>query len=236
MGLFSWLKSAASIAAKVVTTVVETAVTVVKSVLGANTYNDKKLNDVLFVERTLNEFRASIGKAAREAEEAAIEDALIHFDDFADELKERFPELVGLVRQRQSEAREELTGIIPDYAQEHISENNPAFAVILKMMPGKEKQAQLDEYMNTILGRADSKFRKELKDRLQALNKELDERVSQRLESEEAVLKNLKEKLEELERQANNDTLDFEKVESECAPVVEAAACIETLLGEASIL
>ena len=236
MGLFSWLKSAASVAVKVVTTVVQTAVTVVKNVLGANGYNDKKLDDVLFVERTLNEFRASIGEAAREAEEAAIEDALVHFDDFADELKDRFPELVDLVRQRQREASEELTGIIPDYAQEHISENNPAFSVILKMMPGEEKQTQLDDYMNTILSRAEKEFRKELKKCLQELTSELNDRVSQRLESEEDILKNLKETLEELEQQATSDTLDFEKVESECAPVVEVAACIKTLLEGASIL
>ena len=57
-----------------------------------------------------------------------------HFDAFAEDLEEYFPEFAEVVRARKKEAQRELNGTIIDYVQVHVSENDPEFQKVLEMI------------------------------------------------------------------------------------------------------
>lgn len=242
MGFWDFLANAAETvvdavgtAVETVVDAVETAVETVKDKLGFKTYDSHSVESRVDVEKELANFRSSIEKKAREAEEKRIMDAMEQFDDFARTLRKRFPELVDLVTQQQAEARSALQGTIINYVQEHVSENNPEFEAVLKMQLGREKADALGKRMNETIEKAESVFRRKLRWKLKLLNMDLEKRLEHKIESEEQLLSETTKRYEELERQTNEETLDLDKLETECTPVIEAATCIQHLLEQAEV-
>ncbi len=242
MGLFGWLKkagsavvSAAKTAAKAAAETLDRAVNwAVDKVSGAlsshGKYTASKTENIINVERELNSFRASIREAADEAEKAAIDEAMEHFDAFAEDLEGCFPELVEVVRIRKKQARDNLANTIIDYVQECVSENDMSFQTILKMEKGPEKKKAIETQTKKIIQEAKVEFRIKLKRELETLNQDLDDRLRQKIDAEEAMLNSIAQKYAQLEAQTSTNTLDFEKLEDECVPVIEAASCIQSLL------
>jgi len=244
MGLFGWIKKAASAvvstakkAATVAKKKLDEAVDYVSSLL-ADSVSKKKgyvgntTKEIIDIDKELNKFNDLINPRAEEAEKAAITDAMEHFDAFAEDLQEAFPELVDVVRLRQKEARNDLTGTIMGYVKERVSANDETFLAVLKMQQGDEKKDRINKRIKTIIKGAKREFRTKLQEKLQNLSEELNERLKEKIEKEEEALNTINRKYTELERQASANVIDFGKLEDECAPVIEATACIRGLLED----
>ncbi|MCH5187026.1 MAG: hypothetical protein J1F63_01385 [Oscillospiraceae bacterium] len=247
MGFFSKLASAVRSTAKTVTKVAQKTVEVASTALsyaaskavdwaidklGGSSYNSGSIESRKGVEQALADFRSEISEQAKEAEEASIYSAMSRFDEFADTLEESFPELVELVRKRQSETESMLANTIINYAQEHISENDPVFERLLKMEPGSEKKSRMSKYMQDILEDAQEHFGLQLKRQINMLNEELNIRLEQKIVMQEQQLKNTEERYRRLSEQQSSGELDIRKIEEECVPIMEAAACIQFILEQ----
>lgn len=247
MGFFSRLFSGISRAAsKVVEKTIEVAsaaadafVSVAKGAAGwaaeklaSKNYNSGSVESRKGVEQALATFRAEIREQANDAEETCIYSAMSRFDEFAEMLEESFPELVDLVRKRQSEAEDILTNTIINYVQEHISENDPGFEKILKMPPGAEKKKKMSEHMQSIIDDAQDYFGKQLKQQIRLLNDELNVRINQKIRAQEEQLEETKRRYRLLAEQQAIEALDIQKLEEECVPIKESAICIQAILGQ----
>lgn len=248
--LFKGLSKAASTAAKATTRVMEKTIEVasvaaekfvdvaldaatwVVDRLSGSTYDSNSIDSRKGVEQALADFRTEIGEQAREAEETSIYSAMSKFDEFAEMLDESFPELVSLVKTRQSETEDMLTHTIINYVQEHISENDPEFQKILEMQPGSDKKEKLSKRMQKIIDDAQDYFGEQLKKQIELLNNELDVRLNQKIEAQEKILEDTEKKYKLLSEQEADETLDIQKIEEECLPIVEAASCIQEILGQ----
>lgn len=200
--------------------------------LSGSTYDDNSIESRKDVEQALASFRAEISEKAKKAEETSIYSAMSCFDEFADTLEESFPELVALVRTRQSEAEDTLTNTIINYVQEHISENDPDFQEILKMEPGEHKRKEMSKCMKSIIDEAQNYFGQQLKTHIEMLNEELDIRLKQKIGAQEEILKDTEEKYRQLSEQQISENLDIQKIEEECIPMAEAAFCIQVILEQ----
>lgn len=247
--LFKGLSKAASTVAKATTKIAEKAIEAVSdaadkfeyAALSAThwvldrldgTYDRNSIDSRKGVEQALADFRTEIAGQAREAEEASIYSAMSKFDEFAEMLEEPFPELVSLVKTRQSETEDMLTHTIINYVQEHISENDPEFQKILEMQPGNDKKEKLSKRMQKIIDDAQDYFGEQLKKQIELLNDELDVRLNQKIEAQEKILEDTEKKYKLLSEQESDKTLDIQKIEEECLPIAEAAACIQEILGQ----
>ncbi len=201
--------------------------------LSKSNYDSNSVESRTGVEQALADFRSDISGQAREAEEASITSAMSRFDELADALEDTFPELVDLVRLRQSETEDMLTDTIMNYVQEHISENDRKFQEILKMDPGDEKKKKMSERMQSIIDDAQDYFGQQLKQQIGLLNDELDVRLNQKINAQEQMLKDTEKRYRLLSGQQSDETLDIQKLEEECVPITEAAACIQVILGRA---
>lgn len=242
MGFFSWVKKAAS----TVVSVAKEAATAAKEKLDQavsfvtakiseamsqkGSYGGNTTKEIIDVEKELNNFKRQINPLAEEAEKAAVAEAMEHFDAFSEDLQESFPELVEVVSQRKKEAEQDLTGTIMSYVSEHVSANDEGFLAVLKMKQGDEKKDRIQRRIKTIIKSAEREFREKLKKKLKNLSDELNERLNEKIKSEEEALRSITDKYSELEKQASADVIDFEKLEEEAAPIIEASACIRNLL------
>lgn len=197
--------------------------------LGEAIYDGSSIESRKGVEQALADFRFGIREQAREAEEASIASAMGSFDEFADILKDSFQELVELVRIRQEETEKLLTDTIMNYVQEHISENDLAFQVVLNLDPGDEKRETLEKHMQSMIDDAQDFFGKRLKEQIELLNEELNVRLDQAIKAQEQHLQGVKNTYEALAQQQAGETMDIQKLEEKCLPVVEAACCIEKI-------
>lgn len=248
--LFGGLSRAASAVVKTTTKIVEKTVEIATAAaeafaeatidatiwavdkLSGSRYDSNSVDSRKGVEQALADFRSEISEKAEAAEETSIYSALSKFDEFVEVLEESFPELVSLVRTRQSETEDLLRHTIINYVQEHISENDPYFQSILKMEPGHEKKEKLANQMQQIIDDAQNYFGSQLKKHIELLNDELNVRLNQKIEAQERVLKERERKYQLYSDQQTSKTLDIQKVEEECVPLAEAAACIQELLAQ----
>lgn len=222
----------ASVAAEKFIDVASDATRWVVDKLSGSNYDSNSLESRKGVEQALADFRSEISEQAKEAEETSIYSAMSRFDEFADTLDESFPELVALVRTRQHETQNMLTHTIINYVQEHISENDPDFQKLLEMEPGAEKKLKMSDRMQSIIEDAQDYFGQQLKKLIQLLNDELNVRLNQKINAQEALLKDTERKYQILSEQQSSETLDIQKIEEECLPIAEAAACIEKILDQ----
>lgn len=207
----------------------EAAEWVVDKLSGSN-YDSNSIESRKGVEQALASFRSEISEQAKEAEEKSIYSAMSRFDEFADTLEEPFPELVDLVRMRQAETEKMLTHTIINYVQEHISENDSHFQKLLEMEAGEEKKRKMSKRMQSIIDDAQDYFGRQLKRQIQLLNDELNVRLKQKIDAQEALLRDTEEKYRLLAKQQSLEALDIQRIEDECVPVAEAASCIQLIL------
>lgn len=217
----STLKSAAS-----------QAVDWAKEKLSNINYDSGSTKSRVDVEKVLADFKSDLKMEAQKAEKKSVSEAMNHFDTFAEDLEDYFPEFAELVRSRKVKAQSELVGIIIDYVQVHVSENDPDFQKVLEMQPGQEKEKELNQYMTDIVSEAESVFRRKLKKEIKKLNKDINTRLEEKINSEEQLLENIAKKYENLEKKTQDETLDIEKLEEELLPSMEAASCIQQLLKQ----
>lgn len=216
---------------KFIDVTIDAAGWVVDKLSGTN-YDSSSIESRKGVEQALASFRSEISEQAREAEEASIYSAMSRFDEFAGTLEESFPELVDLVRKRQSETENMLTYTIINYVQEHISENDPDFQKLLEMEAGEEKKRKMSKRMQSIIDDAQDYFGRQLKQQIQLLNDELDVRLDQKINAQEELLRDTEKKYRLLTEQQSSEVLDIQKIEEECVPMVEAASCIQLILDQ----
>lgn len=246
--LFSGISRAASSVASVASKVIEKTVEVASAAaekfacaamdaaawaadrLSGSNYDSNSIESRKGVEQALAAFRSDISEQARAAEETSIYSAMCRFDEFAETLEEAFPELVSLVRSRQSETEDMLTDTIINYVQEHISENDPKFRELLEMEAGDEKKKEMSKRIQLIIDDAQNYFGQQLKQQIQLLNDELNVRLNQKINAQEKLLKDTEKRYQLLSRQQSDETLDIQRLEEECVPVTEAAACIQVIL------
>lgn len=203
-----------------------------KKKLSGMIYDSGSTQSRVDVEKVLADFKVDLNIEAKKAEKKSILEAMNHFDTFAEDLQGYFPEFAELVRIRKMETQKNLEGIIIDYVQVHVSENDPDFQSVLELQPGARKQQELERYMTEIVSEAESKFRRQLKKKIKELNRELDERLDEKLNMEEEMLSSISRKYEDLEKQTKDESLDLEKLEEEFIPSMEAASCIQQLLEQ----
>lgn len=200
--------------------------------LASKNYNSGSVESRKGVEQALATFRAEIREQANNAEETSIYSAMSRFDEFAEMLEGSFPELVALVRKRQSEAEDILTNTIINYVQEHISENDSEFEKILKMPPGEGKKREMSVRMQSIIDDAQEHFGSQLKQQIRLLNDELNVRINQKIRAQEEQLEETERRYRLLSEQQASEALDIQKLEEECVPIKEAAICIQVILGQ----
>lgn len=198
--------------------------------LSSMTYKGGIIESRIAVEEALKNFRSEIKEQAMEAEETSICSAMSCFDEFANTLEDFFPELIALVQFRKTETKKMLTNTIINYVQEYISENNPQFQALLEMEPGEKKERAMRERIQSILDDAQDYFGDQLKEEIELLNDELNVRLDQKITAQENNLQYIEEKYKVLVEQESDKSLDIQKLEEGCVPVIEAASCIRLIL------
>lgn len=231
MGLFDIIGEIVSAARDWVADRVSDVVDFFSGIFGDDEYDDNSVNDVVKVEEALAEFRENLDNKASEVEERYINEGMAHFNQFAMEVNVRFPDLTDVVRNAQESAKKRLEHSIVDYAHENISENDPDFEAILKMQPSVEKRTALNKRMNSVIRKAENRFRRRLRKELEELSKNLKDRIEDRMETQEQQLQAEVQEYEAIEQQAKNGSLDLKKIEAECIPIIEASYCIEYILA-----
>lgn len=83
-----------------------------------------------------------------------------------------------------------------------------------------------------IIDDAQDYFGKRLKEQIKLLNDELNVRLNQKIQAQEKNLHDTEEKYKILAKQQTNETLDIQKLEEECVPIIEAASCIQNILNQ----
>lgn len=230
MGLFStiggWIKSAVE---KVVEKV-EEAVDWVKDKLGSKTYDNDSLEDQIDVDKVLSEFRDSIQGDIENTEKKCMSEIANMFSELKEITQDRFPDLVEIIDEKQKNAEKNLDGTIMRYVKEHLSKNDYKFVGVLEMEPGQAKSNALNAQANKILEDAEAHFYKKLKKYVEGMQKEFAVRLNTRLDDQEMQMKEYIARLEMIEKQAKEGSVDVDEIVNECAPIMEVAGCISAIL------
>lgn len=209
---------------------VEKAVDWVMDKLGGNSYDNNSVEDQIDVDKVLSEFRDSIQGDVNQSEKKCMRNVDGMFSDLKKKTKERFPDLIEIIEEKQKQAEETLDGTIMKYVKEHLSKNDRRFVNVLEMKPGQAKKKALDVEANRIIEEAEIYFYKKLKKYMEDVQKDFTERLSTRLDDQEKQMKDYISKLEQMEVRAKEGSLDVDEVINECAPIMESAECIITVL------
>lgn len=224
MGFFSWIADRVS-----------SVIDWVKDKLGGSSYSGSTVQERVDVEEVLSEFKEDLGKKAHELEEKCIDKAKKEFQEFSDKFKRQYPSSSEELDKRRRILLSELKGTITDYAQSHISENDPEFQKTLKMRPGKEKKETLENEINSIVISAEGTFYQKLQQAMGELHDEFERRLMADLKQKEDALEKQTKKYEDLEKEmegTEESTVKLEAHENRQRVLEEVDACLDTILSE----
>lgn len=196
--------------------------------LGGKSYDNSSVEDQIDVDKVLSKFRDSIQGDVNQSEKKCMSNVDGMFSDLKKKTKERFPDLIEIIEEKQKQAEETLGGTIMQYVKEHLSKNDRRFVKVLEMKPGQAKKAALNDEANRIIEEAERYFYKKLKKYMEDVQKDFTERLSTRLDDQEKQMKDYINKLERMEVRAKEGSLNVDEVINECAPIMESAECIIT--------
>lgn len=226
MGLISFLKNVGNR----VKEKIEDAVWWVQSKLSKKKYDEDDLEDHVDVDAVLAEFRSKIKGDVADVEKKCMDSIYRLFDDLNDITKEKFPDLVEIIKREKENAEKKLNGTIMQYVKEHLSKNDPQFLKVLEMQPGVAKDAQLNAATERVFENAEKNFNSKLKKYAEQILSEFTTRLNSRIADQEVQMNQRIEELEDLKRQAESDIIDVKSMKDESAPAMESARCILGLL------
>ena len=152
------------------------------------------------------------------------------FSDLTEKTKERFPDLVGIIKHEQEKAEYELDGTIMKYVKEHLSKNDAKFLKVLKMQPGKAKENALDRSTDQVLDDAVRTFNSKLKKYAERVLEEFTKRLDTRISNQEEQMNQRIQELEQMQADAESGKIDIDALKDSYAPMMESAVCIINIL------
>lgn len=201
-----------------------------KDRLSRKKYNEESVEDHIDVDATLAEFRESIKGDVNEAEKKCMKKISVLFSDLTEKTKERFPDLVGIIKHEQEKAEYELDGTIMKYVKEHLSKNDAKFLKVLKMQPGKAKENALDRSTDQVLDDAVKNFNSKLKKYAERVLEEFTKRLDTRISNQEEQMNQRIQELEQMQADAESGKIDIDALRDSYAPMMESAVCIINIL------
>lgn len=193
-------------------------------------YNEDNIEDHIDVDAILADLREPIEKKATEVETECMKAFSSLFSELTVKTKEKFPDLVELIDEERRKAERELKGTIMKYVKEHLSKNDPEFLEVLKMQPGKDKEAKLNIITQKILSDAERKFDKKLKQHIEYLLTEFTNRLDTRIVNQEKYMNQRIVELQKLQKDAEKGQIDINVLKDNSMPIIESAECIISLL------
>lgn len=202
-----------------------------KDLLGRKKYDDEDVEDHVDVDAVLADFRSSIKGNIAQMEKKCMDSIYPLFDSLKEKTKKQFPDLVEIIDNEQKDAEIELKGTFMKYVKEHLSKNDSKFLKVLKMSPGPAKESALETSMERVFSEAESVFNSKLKEHVEHILSEFTTRLEGRISDQEKQISERISELEQLKEEAENGRIDVDVLRDNCAPVMEAAECIITILG-----
>lgn len=226
MGLFSFIGEVFSYAKDKVVDAVDR----LKDRLSRKKYNEESVEDHIDVDAILADLRASIQDDVGKAEKKCMKEISVLFSDLTEKTKERFPDLVGIIKHEQEKAEYELDGTIMKYVKEHLSKNDAKFLKVLKMQPGKAKENALDRSTDQVLDDAVRTFNSKLKKYAERVLEEFTKRLDTRISNQEEQMNQRIQELEQMQADAESGKIDIDALKDSYAPMMESAVCIINIL------
>lgn len=237
MGFFDWLediydsvKEKVSDAYDAVKEKVSDAIDWVTDKLDSLIYNRDKVNDQINVDSILSEQREMIQDEVNQLEMERMDIIPLTFGSLKEMTRDRFPDLIDIIDEKQKMAEDDLKGNIIQYVKEHQSKNNMQYRKILEMSPGPEKRDALRSEAQKIMNDAVANFNNKLAEYVEGVQTEFSARLKTRLDDQENLFNEYIAKLEVMEDEAKNGTLNVDQVINDCAPIMETAQCIFTIV------
>lgn len=204
-----------------------------KEKLSRKKYDPDDVEDHVDVDAVLAYFREKIQDNVDETEKICMDSISVLFSDLIEKTKEKFPDLVEIIKSEQQKAETELRGTIMKYVKEHLSKNDTKFLEVLKMNPGKKKEEALDLAMKNVLDDAEKSFSTKLKKYVEHILEEFSDRLDIRIKDQKKQMDARIMELEKLQKEAERGDTDLDRLKNEAAPIMEASECIiEILNGE----
>lgn len=208
---------------------VEYALDWISDKLGGSSYDNNSIDDQVDVDKVLSEFRDSMKEKVAGLEKQCMGEIGELFTGLKRMTRERFPDLVEIIERKQTDAEDALNGTIMQYVKEHLSKNDSDFLRVLEMPPGPAKKSALNKQSARILGEAESNFNKRLTEQVKTLQQEFENRLKSRLDEQENQMKERIARLEMMEKQAEEGSVDIAIIENRSIPIMEASECIRVL-------
>lgn len=207
----------------------------IKDCLFGKKYDSSKVSDQVDVAAALADFRDEYSVKINEAEYNAMNDMNRMFDELLNIAikQEYFSDLASVIIDYKQRAERNLKGTIISYLTEHLSQNDPRFKKILEMNPSPQKKAAIDSAFDNNVNQAVAEFDKALTNYTEQVLNEFEDRFNSRIIDQENQAKQKIEELEKIMADAEAGMVDVDKIEDECAPVMEASQCIITVLSKA---
>lgn len=198
--------------------------------LSSENYDEDSVEDHVNVDATLADFRESIQADVDNVEKECLKEISVLFSDLIDKTKERFPDLVGIIKHEQEKAEYELEGTVMKYVREHLSKNDAKFLKVLKMQPGKAKKNALDRSTDQVLDDAVRTFNSKLKKYVERVLEEFTKRLDTRIINQEEQMNQRIQELEQMQADAESGKIDIDALKYSYAPMMESAVCIINIL------
>lgn len=198
--------------------------------LSSENYDEDSVEDHVNVDETLADFRESIQADVDNVEKECLKEISVLFSDLTKKTKERFPDLVGIIKHEQEKAEYELDGTIMKYVKEHLSKNDAKFLKVLKMQPGKAKENALDRSTDQVLDDAVRTFNSKLKKYAERVLEEFTKRLDTRISNQEEQMNQRIQELEQMQADAESGKIDIDALKDSYAPMMESAVCIINIL------
>ena len=119
---------------------VERVVDWFKDKLGGESYDNSSIEDQIDVDKVLSKFRDSIQEDINQSEKKCMTTVDGMFSELKKKTKDRFPDLIEIIEEKQKQAEETLDGTVMQYVKEHLSKNDRRFVTVLEMKSGQAKK------------------------------------------------------------------------------------------------
>jgi len=198
----------------------------VKDKLSRKKYDEDNIEDQVDVDAALAEYRDRIKDDEATLEKECMDTISQLFSELMRKSKDKFPDLVEIIKSEQKKAEDELKGTIMKYVKEHLSKNNSRFVVALKMSPCEYKDQVLDDARERVFEEAREVFDSKLKKYAEHLLEMFTSRLNIRIATQEEQMNKRIKELEKLQVEAENNQIDIEALKEKSVPVMESAECI----------
>lgn len=228
---WEWLSDKAKKAYEWVKDKIDEASQWLEEVFGNEKYNEDNVEDQVNADAALAEFREQIEKSVNDLEKGCMESLYSLFQDLKDKIKDRFPDLIEIIDNEQSRAKEDLEGTVMQSIKEKLSKNNIDFTTTMGMNPGILKKVAIKGQIDKAFKETENEFYDRLEKYANHVLEEFQERLECRINDQVAQMNKKIKELEELKKQAENGQIDIDSLREKSVPLMEAAQCIIQILN-----